>query len=87
MTENDLPRAYGIIIKPGSEYKDVYGNLFLAGGWLIRVRCPYCGGFHVHTWRVDKTRSRLSHCMGRKLRGKRGYSGGGEYILTPESEF
>lgn len=87
MTENDLPKAIGNLISPGSDFKDGYGNLFRASGWLFKVKkCPFCEKIHIHNWQPDKTRSRLSHCMGRKLRGKKGYSGGGEYILTPEGE-
>jgi hypothetical protein len=69
IAQNDisLPVAIGEPIPPLGFYKFKKRSILNAGGWLIKVKCPFCQKEHIHGWSPatdDATRvwTRKSHC-------------------------
>lgn len=61
----DLPKAGGVAIPPLTPFLINSKRHVHSRGWLLLIRCPYCGRQHVHGWgpnQESELQQRVAHC-------------------------
>jgi hypothetical protein len=86
-TTNQEQIVIGELIPPLTQ--DLKRNIGLSRSWRVRVKCFWCGRYHLHGWdpnepEEERIRTRVSHCFDTdKMPNKPLYSG---YTIYTEDE-